>query len=1216
MSPASPANGALMQPTRTSNPNANKLDRTSRKKFSRLVAGIIPAILIVFLYVSALGLAGCAVTAGPGAGNTGAFKLTTDSLPAGHAGKAYFSTLAVAGGIAPFSWSVSAGSLPAGVTLGTGNGALVGTPSKAGSYSVTITVSDSTKQISRKTFSIDVASSASPLSIDSTPIPDGQVGSAYSAALGVSGGTAPYTWSISSGALPGGLSLGQSNGVISGTPTTSGQFTFTAMVTDSTSPTPQTATQSFSFTIAAASSQPPSITTTSLPGGTTGSAYSATLGATGGTIPYTWSISAGTLPAGLNLVASSGLISGTPASAGNSSFTVRVKDAKNNTATKTLSISIAASGPQPLGITTTALPQASTAAAYNVTLQATGGTPGYTWAITSGQLPAGLAFMASSGTITGTATTVGQSNFTVQVTDSASTPATASQPLSITVVKSVPLDQYGGRTDIPCAQATGWFHTEQINTRWWLCTPVGNAFFLQGVGAWQTPILPKYGNSQNAAAAALINEFQSWNFNAVGELSYGPVEPIISCPGCTKLPEIQTLTVSNYAAANLWNYAQHPMKNLKWGLNNNYTGWRASFMDFFEPQFGTWLDGYFANDRGFLSYKASPYFVGIMLDDTDWFWGMGAGPDFHTYPVVGHTNSHVGLMMLITSPVQSFNPDPASRGIPELYADPKVYSKTGMASPPASCSALTPCSLRDYLFIKYNGSISALNGAWGSNYTTFDSTGAQVTGEVIATGNGSTTVFNATLRHAPVSPESVVIKVGGTPAGGDCPAFTGTCNVTTGGSLSGPAGTTIATGKQAWLSNIYGRAGVNLPALSMWAIVAYHFPGGSGQIAVPSRQVGQNFSAGGTQGFVISPLDQTGGLATGYDVYVSCRVNSISAPALGCAGANTSQPAESLQATNVPFGTDWGFPLAGLISGASVPAPPSTISYSNGAITITFATPPAAGQQVTLDYVSNGWMYGTGLMDEDGRNTTWVGTNAVCLTPALACDGKDNPLPNANPNLGADLDAWVAQFAGEYFGTLNNHLKAAAPHMLYFGADTVGTWGAPPRKEILQGATPYVDGLFTQWYGNLPDQATAGEMYSFLTQNFGKPLINFMTLNAQPDSALFGFAAGSGPTLAVQPLRGQQWSATTSALLNTPSFNNTYQWIGNVWWGSHDFLNEETDWGLKTPSDNAYDGHESVTGSVSCSPPLQSFKCGGEARNYGDLVTGVKAANQLWLTIP
>ena len=152
MSPASPANGALMQPTRTSNPNANKLDRTSRKKFSRLVAGIIPAILIVFLYVSALGLAGCAVTAGPGAGNTGAFKLTTDSLPAGHAGKAYFSTLAVAGGIAPFSWSVSAGSLPAGVTLGTSDGSLVGTPSKPGSYSVTITVSDSTKQISRKTF--------------------------------------------------------------------------------------------------------------------------------------------------------------------------------------------------------------------------------------------------------------------------------------------------------------------------------------------------------------------------------------------------------------------------------------------------------------------------------------------------------------------------------------------------------------------------------------------------------------------------------------------------------------------------------------------------------------------------------------------------------------------------------------------------------------------------------------------------------------------------------------------------------------------------------------------------------------------------------------------------------------------------------------------------------------------------------------------------------
>src|SRR5713226_3550117 len=358
-----------------------------------------------------------------------------------------------------------------------------------------------------------------------------------------------------------------------------------------------------------------------------------------------------------------------------------------------------------------------------------------------------------------------------------------------TPTPNVALDQYGGRKDIVCAQTTGSFHPEKIGNRWWLCTPAGNGFFLQGVAAWITPASLKYNNDQNTAAVDLINEFNSWGFNAVGELSYGLVEPVSSCQGCTKLPEIQTLNVSNYAAANLWNYAQRPMKNLLWGLNGNYVGWRASIMDFFEPQFGTWLDGYFANDQGFLGYKSSPYFAGVMLDDTDWFWGMGAGPDFHTVPP-GHTNSHVGYMVLITSPVQTFNPDPASRGIPELYADTKVYSKTAMASPPAACSVATPCSLRDYLYKKYDGSISALNAAWGSNYTTFDSTGTQITGEQIGTGDGATKVFMHALAKTPVSAHSVAIGVAGKAQAGDCPG----CGVPSGGAIMGPAGAAIATG--------------------------------------------------------------------------------------------------------------------------------------------------------------------------------------------------------------------------------------------------------------------------------------------------------------------------------------------------------------------------------------------------------------------------------------
>jgi hypothetical protein len=88
----------------------------------------------------------------------------------------------------------------------------------------------------------------------------------------------------------------------------------------------------------------PSITTSSLPAGTQNTAYRATLAATGGTTPYTWSLTSGTLPTGLTLAAGTGVISGTPTATGTSNFTVKVSDANAQTATKALSLTINAGG--------------------------------------------------------------------------------------------------------------------------------------------------------------------------------------------------------------------------------------------------------------------------------------------------------------------------------------------------------------------------------------------------------------------------------------------------------------------------------------------------------------------------------------------------------------------------------------------------------------------------------------------------------------------------------------------------------------------------------------------------------------------------------------------------------------------------------------------------------------------------------------------------------
>ena len=131
-------------------------------------------------------------------------------------------------------------------------------------------------------FSTGASGTASQLAFVSSSLPAGAVGSAYSQAVPVSGGTTPYSFALKSGALPTGLSLSSTTGVISGTPSVSGASTFTVGVVDSHSPQ-QTAQQAFTLTIAAHSA--PSITTNSLPNGTSNLSYSSTLAASGGMAP-------------------------------------------------------------------------------------------------------------------------------------------------------------------------------------------------------------------------------------------------------------------------------------------------------------------------------------------------------------------------------------------------------------------------------------------------------------------------------------------------------------------------------------------------------------------------------------------------------------------------------------------------------------------------------------------------------------------------------------------------------------------------------------------------------------------------------------------------------------------------------------------------------------------------------------------------------------------
>ncbi|MDQ4051505.1 MAG: Ig domain-containing protein [Actinomycetota bacterium] len=264
--------------------------------------------------------------------------------------------------------------------------------------------------------------------ITTTTLPSAAVGSAYSETVETADGR-PGAFTIAAGALPAGLSLHDQTGVISGTPTAEGTSSFTVSFRD---PDGLSDSQPLSITVGPPATAPV-ISTTTLPNGTVGTAYSQTL-KTVGNKTGTWSISAGTLPPGLTGNSSTGVISGTPTTAGTTTFTAKFTETATGLSdTQDLSITIEPATP-PV-ITTTSLPAGTATRPYSATLQTAGNRAG-TWSRTSGSLPAGLTLNGATGVISGTPTTPGTSSFTVVFT--ATNGLTDTQALSILVDPSTP----------------------------------------------------------------------------------------------------------------------------------------------------------------------------------------------------------------------------------------------------------------------------------------------------------------------------------------------------------------------------------------------------------------------------------------------------------------------------------------------------------------------------------------------------------------------------------------------------------------------------------------------------------------------------------------------------------------------------------------------------------------------------------------------------------
>jgi hypothetical protein len=183
------------------------------------------------------------------------------------------------------------------------------------------------------------AGGISTLQISTPTLQNAVVGTAYATQFSASGGKAPYAWSIASGSLPTGVALNAATGAIAGMPTVTGSFKSLVQVTDSSSPA-LFAVQSLTLSVVNSSSPSaaPQITTSSLPNATAGTAYSEALTVSGGTAPYIWSATG--LPAGISVISSSGVLSGTPTTAGDASVTIRLTDSSSTPQTTSVTLSL------------------------------------------------------------------------------------------------------------------------------------------------------------------------------------------------------------------------------------------------------------------------------------------------------------------------------------------------------------------------------------------------------------------------------------------------------------------------------------------------------------------------------------------------------------------------------------------------------------------------------------------------------------------------------------------------------------------------------------------------------------------------------------------------------------------------------------------------------------------------------------------------------------
>lgn len=306
------------------------------------------------------------------------------------------------------TFAIDSGAFPPGLTLAS-SGQVSGAPTEAGMFTFYVRINEPVGlpgcagSQSEKRFTIPVVPGVPKLTIGPESAPTGTVSTPYSLQMTATVSD-PKTWSIVAGALPPGLALGATDGLISGMPSTFGTYTFTVRAA---LPDQRTDTKALGIVVrnplAIAGTVPPS---------EVGVRVSAPFAATGGSAVYTWSLT-GELPPGVTF-APNGTISGTPTAAGTFSYAVTVADNEGRTASYTGSATVA----ERLAITTGPLRAGKVGRFYQAKLRTAGGVGPVTWRIKRGPLPRGVRFDRTLALLSGTPTRARTYRIIVEARDS------------------------------------------------------------------------------------------------------------------------------------------------------------------------------------------------------------------------------------------------------------------------------------------------------------------------------------------------------------------------------------------------------------------------------------------------------------------------------------------------------------------------------------------------------------------------------------------------------------------------------------------------------------------------------------------------------------------------------------------------------------------------------------------------------------------------------